>query len=48
MVGDYYEIGDNLEDIYYESRSKADFRRFVMEYVKNMLSSYRESDTLTL
>lgn len=47
-VGDYYEIGDDLEDIYYESKSKADFRRSVMEYVKNMLSSYRESDTPTL
>lgn len=47
-VGDYYEIGDDLEDIYYESKSKADFRKSVMEYVKNMLSSYRESDTPTL
>ena len=46
--GDYHEIGDDLEDIYYESKSKSDFKKSVIEYVKNMLSSYREGDTPTL
>jgi hypothetical protein len=46
--GDYYEIGDDLEDIYYESKSKSDFKKSVIEYIKNMISSYKEEDTPTL
>lgn len=46
--GDYYEIGDNLEDMYYESKSKSDFKKSVTEYVQNMLSSYQAEDTPTL
>lgn len=46
--GDYYEIGDDLEDIYYESKSKSDFKESVIEYVQNMLSSYQENDTPAL
>lgn len=46
--GDYYEIGDDLEDIYYESKSKSDFKKSVEKYVRNMLSSYQENDIPTL
>lgn len=46
--GDYYEIGDDLEDIYYESKSKSDFKKSVENYIQKMLSSYQEEDTPTL
>lgn len=44
--GDYYEIGDDLEDIYYESKSKSDFKKSVIKYVQKMLSDYKDTPTL--